>query len=206
MKNNINQYNNFFSQSTDHTYGKPADFLAKIFELVPNGAVLDLGAGDGRYSLPFAEKDYEVTAVDTSKVALEKLQTFAQEKNLTIQTHCIDLKDWNFTQNFDVILSVLILQHLQKEDAVRLLDAMKKQTNPGGVHALVYFTDQGDRHLLDKEEDPEAFYPSNEWHKEFYADWEELYFAEKEAPLINKFHENGDQMKSTVQTLIVKKK
>lgn len=82
MKNDINLYNNFFSHSPDHTYGEPADFLEKIFELVKEGNVLDLGAGDGRYAIPFAEKGYRVTALDTSSIALDKLKSFAEKKSL----------------------------------------------------------------------------------------------------------------------------
>lgn len=205
MKNDIERYNNFFSQSSEHTYGKPADFLEKIYQLIESGDVLDLGAGDGRYALPLAEKGFNVTALDTSKVALDKLESFAKNKSLNITTEVVDLTDWKFDKDYDVILGVVIFQHLQKDDATRLLEEMKRHTKPGGMHALVYFTNEGDRYLLDREEDPDAFYPTNEWHKQFYSDWEEIYFKQKEAPLINKFHENGEQMKSTIQTLIVRK-
>lgn len=120
-------------------------------------------------------------------------------------TEQVDITEWEFTDQYDVILGIVILQHLQRDDALTLLENMKQHTNPGGVHALVYFTDEGDRYLLDREDDPNAFYPSNEWYKEFYSDWDEIYFKQKEAPLINKFHVNGEQMKNAIQTLIVRK-
>lgn len=205
MKNNLEQYNSFYAKSDSHTYGKPADFLEKIYELVPTGLVLDLGGGDGRYAIPMAKKGYDVTVVDTSEIALQKLHKFAEAAGVELEAEQADLSTWQIDKAYDAILGIVIFQHLQKPDAWRLLGEMKEKTKPGGVNAFVYFTNEGDRYILDKDEDPDAFYPSNDWHKEFYADWDEVYFKQKEAPLINKFHENGEQMVSTIQTLIVQK-
>ena len=67
-------YERFYEKTPGtSSYGNPTDLIRKITDILPNGTVLDLGAGDGRHALYLASQGFEVTAVDLSEAGLEKL-------------------------------------------------------------------------------------------------------------------------------------
>jgi tellurite methyltransferase len=53
---------------------EPADFLSELLPLLPLGPALDLACGTGRHTLLLASRKQMVTAVDSSRVALEILE------------------------------------------------------------------------------------------------------------------------------------
>jgi hypothetical protein len=104
-----------------------------------------------------------------------------------------------------VIVATVIFQHLPTQGALPLLEEMKARTNPGGVNAITLFTKNGDRYALDKQEDPDAFYPEDCWLKEFYQDWEVLEHELSSSPLIGKSHEDGTPMTNMVEKILARK-
>lgn len=52
----------------------PAGFLSELLPLLPLGPALDLACGTGRHTLLLASRKQMVTAVDSSRVALEILE------------------------------------------------------------------------------------------------------------------------------------
>lgn len=57
------------------------------------GKVLDVACGDGRNSIFLSKRGYEVDAIDFSKVALDRLNNFANMEEQSIRTTQIDLSD-----------------------------------------------------------------------------------------------------------------
>lgn len=71
------------------------------------GSVLDLACGDGRNALFLAGNGFEVTAVDFSEAALNRLKRFAEKERLTVYTQQIDLcceENFDSLGNFDMIV------------------------------------------------------------------------------------------------------
>ena len=71
------------------------------------GSVLDLACGDGRNALFLAESGFEVTAVDFSEAALNRLKRFAEKERLTVYTQQMDLcceENFDSLGNFDMIV------------------------------------------------------------------------------------------------------
>jgi len=100
------------------------------------GHALDLGAGDGRNAMFMARHGLTVTAVDNSKVGLEKLRRFADQANLNgqLKTVVADVREYPLKPgSFDLIAAVTILDHLQPNDAHRLFDRITAALRPGGV-------------------------------------------------------------------------
>jgi SAM-dependent methyltransferase len=94
---------------TEYAYGKePNVFLkSKIQFFKPHSKVLCLAEGEGRNAVFLAEHNHDVTAVDYSHVGLNKLQNLASEKNLTIETVCIDLNHYKIDENkWDAIICI----------------------------------------------------------------------------------------------------
>lgn len=71
------------------------------------GSVLDLACGDGRNVLFLAGNGFEVTAVDFSEAALNRLKRFAEKEKLTVYTQHIDLcceENFDSLGKFDMIV------------------------------------------------------------------------------------------------------
>lgn len=79
-----------FSNKPNRAPGAPG-YLTEACQQLSPGSVLDLASGDGAAALYLAEKGFEVTATDISKVALNRLQGFAEQRGLMISTRTLDL-------------------------------------------------------------------------------------------------------------------
>lgn len=104
------------------------------------GRVLDLGCGEGRDAVYFAGHGFEVTAVDGSANALEKLRRLAGETGVAIHriVHS-DIREFGLEQAFDIIHAHNSLQFLGA-DCLPLLARLQEITCPGGLNAISAFT------------------------------------------------------------------
>ncbi|MGL5765529.1 MAG: class I SAM-dependent methyltransferase [Sarcina sp.] len=105
----------------NHSNSARIEFLTtvKYIEkyLKPNAKILDLGAGAGEYSLYFAEKGFNVNAIelaDKNIAAFKKKLTKNHSISLR-QGNAMDLSIYN-DKTFDIVLLFGPLYHLHKED------------------------------------------------------------------------------------------
>lgn len=69
------------------------------------GKALELAAGLGGNSLFLAQQGYQVSALDLSSVAMDKLKQNAAQLNLSIQTQHCDLESWVApSDEYDVVM------------------------------------------------------------------------------------------------------
>lgn len=79
-----------------YAYGtEPNEFLVAMAPRLPMGRMLCLGEGEGRNAVWLASQDHGVTAVDASRVGLEKAQRLAATRGVTITTLHRDLADYD---------------------------------------------------------------------------------------------------------------
>jgi 2-polyprenyl-3-methyl-5-hydroxy-6-metoxy-1,4-benzoquinol methylase len=92
----------------EYAYGTaPNEFLVAMAPRLPMGRVLCLGEGEGRNAVWLAGRGYEVTAVDASRVGLEKAERLAAERGVTITTVHADLAKHDIDPDaWDGILSI----------------------------------------------------------------------------------------------------
>jgi tellurite methyltransferase len=77
----------------------PSRLARDLAALVPSGArVLDLGCGEGRDSVYFASRGYEVTGLDVSAAGLEKAERLANERGVTVRWLCRSILDHSIEQ------------------------------------------------------------------------------------------------------------
>lgn len=99
-------------------------FVADLFP--KGGTVLDLAGGIGRHALWLAKRNWQVTVVDISEVAIRKLEQKAQELDLTLELLALDVKEYLFKPTcFDLIV---MFYHFDRDICPRVLSALK----PGG--------------------------------------------------------------------------
>lgn len=100
-------------------------------------AILDVGAGTGRYSVQLAKEGYDVTAVELVQYNLGILKS----KNSSVKAYKGNaLKLSRFQENtFDMTLVFGPMYHLFTfEDKIKALNEAKRVTKPGGIIMVAY--------------------------------------------------------------------
>lgn len=101
--------------------------LIEYLHLIPQGPVLDLGAGNGRNALFFAKLGHEVDYVDISKNYSRRIKDHAKEANLKLTAHNMDIRDFDVPEkHYALIIASKILQLFPKadiEDIARRMNA-----------------------------------------------------------------------------------
>ncbi len=107
------------------------------------GRALDIGCGTGTNVLYLAEKGFDVSGVDISRVAIRKAIANARKRGLTCNFLVLD-----FTQpqavskafsTFDILLDVGCLHSLSTRDRDRYVDSLKLVSHPGSLYLLWCF-------------------------------------------------------------------
>lgn len=102
--------------------------------LRPGARLLELGAGMGRFSLPLAERGFEVVATDLSPDLLAELRRFDPHGKVEAVEADALLIDQAGLGTFDAVLGFFFLHHLADLDGV--FAAAAKVLRPGGVAAF----------------------------------------------------------------------
>jgi len=91
------------------------------------GTALDVAGGVGRHALWLARRNWQVTVVDVSDVAMRKLNQAAIEQNVKLDLLVGDASDYKFEPaRFDLIL---LFYHLDRSLFPKIVYALK----PGGL-------------------------------------------------------------------------
>ena len=123
--------------STECYYGRSIrPELARFLHVtcVSGWEALDLGCGEGRYSVALAERGCHVTAVDRSRIGVEKLAGEAVAKGLSIEAFCEDVTELDFgVEQYDLIVFPTILDHLNEPGRSDVVEEIHRALRPGGV-------------------------------------------------------------------------
>lgn len=134
---------NFWDQQfapVDFKYGTEANqFLRQQAAQLPPGArVLLPGDGEGRNSVWLAEQGFQVTAMDSSRVGLDKAQNLAAQRGVEIEVVHADLADWiPAPASADAV--VLTFVHLPGTLRAGVHQRLVKALRPGGLLILEAF-------------------------------------------------------------------
>jgi len=122
--------------SEEYIYGKdPNEFLANAVGKIPKGRVLCVAEGEGRNAVFLAEHGYEVVAVDSSTVGLEKARKLAEERGVSIQTIVCDLAHFDIEpESWDSVVS--IFAHVPPQVRKALHKKIVNGLRSGGVLIL----------------------------------------------------------------------
>jgi len=85
-------WDEFYTAHPHGAYGKaPSPFLVDMLPRLKKGPTLDVGCGEGRQSVYLAQKDFEVTGIDFSPVAISRAQALAKDSGVTLTLKTQDL-------------------------------------------------------------------------------------------------------------------
>lgn len=122
----------------EHTNDLAHPLVVRFAMQFSPGRLLDLACGAGRHAIYLAERGWQVTAVDSSNVAIEILRERARTLNLNLNARVADLETGEFAiepDSYDLILNCLYLQR-------DLFPAIKAGVKIGGtVLAVIAMVD-----------------------------------------------------------------
>lgn len=152
------------------------ELIEEILKIKKTGKVLELGCGKGGTSLELAKKGFDVTCIDISKSAINKIKREAKNRKIKINAICEDLDSYNLKETYDIIIANGFFHFLKKERALELIEDCQIHTNQEGVNIFEVMI-EGDP---SQEEDSEGYYfPSNQL-KRLYSDWKIIDYEEYE--------------------------
>ena len=121
---------------------EPNHVVVELVSPLNPGRALELGAGEGRHAVWLARHGWQVTAVDFSRVALEKAHRRAQECGVELECVLADVRDLRpAPRGYDLVLLAYMHPQLPEREAV--FAAIAETVAPGG-HLLVVGLDLTD--------------------------------------------------------------
>ena len=110
------------------------EVLATFENIGTSKKVLDLGAGVGRHSLPFAENGCEVTAFDAAESGLASIEQLGKERSVSIKTVLGKMDQLPFANDyFDHVLSWNVIYHGNHNILIDTVNEIKRVLKPGGT-------------------------------------------------------------------------
>ncbi|MGC8884846.1 MAG: methyltransferase domain-containing protein, partial [Bryobacteraceae bacterium] len=113
-------WNEAFSRPNPPLAGDPSAILVQAVKGVRPGKALDFGMGLGRNALWLAGQGWDVTGIDISDVAVEKVKKAAAEKQLKVDAVLADIRQYDLgREKWDLIVAAN-MHDLTVENAPRL--------------------------------------------------------------------------------------
>lgn len=107
--------------------------------LTPGAVALDLGCGMGRVARYVSEQCAQVWAVDASPRMLDLAAEYLADRANVRFARCYDTSFPEVPDaSVDLAYSILVLQHMEREDAFCLLKELLRVLRPGGTAYLTY--------------------------------------------------------------------
>jgi tellurite methyltransferase len=113
----------------EHSDDKPHPLILDFTAKLDPGRALDVACGTGRHAIWLAECGWTVTAVDSSRVALEFLQERAREKSVAVRSVLADLEQHEFIVTPQSYELVVVCNYLQRD----LFPSIRAGTCVGGI-------------------------------------------------------------------------
>lgn len=125
----------------------PTDQVVEYFDRArrsfPGGLVLDIGCGEGRHAIAFAERGHPVVALDNEPLALGRAQGFADRAAARSPIHWLvaDAFDMPFpSDTFPIAVDYGLFHHVKVPDQARYIAGIRRVLAPGGCLLLTVFS------------------------------------------------------------------
>jgi ubiquinone/menaquinone biosynthesis C-methylase UbiE len=107
------------------------DFL--LGKVGPGDDVLDMGCGTGRFTIPLAERAKSVSGLDMSPMMLATAGKKLADRGLVAELREGDMAALPFPdESFDVVVSMLALMHIPRQDRQQVFREVARVLRPGG--------------------------------------------------------------------------
>ncbi len=156
-----------------------AEMTMTMFDPIESGhRLLDIGSGEGRDAIYFAQCGLIVDALEISVPGIEKIKQYSQAKGLPIHALHANMIDYEMDNNYDIIYSMGTLQFLPMEKRRKHFENYKKHTCVGGINTHLVFVEKPFITLAPDWQKNEFFYRSGDL-ASYYYDWQIIYCEEQ---------------------------
>jgi SAM-dependent methyltransferase len=125
--------------------------------VTPPARILDAGCGVGRYTIPLAMREYEVTGVDISGFAITELDNARMRRNMEMGLAAADVCHLPFRDStFDAVVAFGVLQHLLEEERSAVLSEFARVLVPDGT-LVIEVLGREDMRMGGREVEPATF-------------------------------------------------
>lgn len=131
-----------FDSRTDKPLS-PEKSLVENITYLKKGSVLDMACGDGRNTLFLLEKGFEVTGIDFSDKALERIKKFAHLNNYSVNTIQIDLDTPDSLKEVGIFDNIVINHYRLNR---KQLEHIKDHITDNGI---LFINGFGSQHKVD---------------------------------------------------------
>src|SRR5437016_7517746 len=113
----------------EHLRDEPHPLITGFAAKLVPGSALDVASGPGRHAIWLAQRGWQVTAVDSSPIAIGILQERAREKGLVVNAVLADLERHEFIIEPESFELIIVCHYLQRD----LFPSIRVGTRIGGV-------------------------------------------------------------------------
>ncbi|MFD1065471.1 class I SAM-dependent methyltransferase [Oceanobacillus locisalsi] len=162
--------------TNEYVYGKaPNEFLKEMHNKHHfSGEALAIAEGEGRNAVFLAEEGLDVTAWDSSKEGIKKMQNLADERKVHVDTENIDLNQADWAENkWDEV--VCIYGHFHSELRHNVLENVKRSIKPGGYYVSEVYSMYQIPYQSGGPQDEDMLYTPQEI-LEAFRDWKIIHF------------------------------
>jgi tellurite methyltransferase len=134
----------YLKRPTEPIFGRrPSDFALLVSRLLPPRArVVELGCGEGRDCLFFAERGFRVTGVEVSDAGLAKAARSAVERELAVHWVQADMAELSLPGRFELVYSCGAIHYVPRAKRERFFAMLKALSPAAGLQAHLVFTDR----------------------------------------------------------------
>lgn len=168
-------YDLIYEKNSNFCGKRPNKLLLKIYKNLPKKVeFLDLGCGQGRDAFFMADKKFNVTAIDSSRVAIKQIKEEVKKKKCqNLKAVCQSIKSFAIKpKKFFAINSANSLQFLNKKDSLDVIHRIKRSLLLGGFVTISSFTDKNPPSKRRK-----SHFEKNEM-KKLFSDFKIIYYFE----------------------------
>lgn len=140
--------------------------------------LLDLGCGEGRNAIYFAQQGFAVYGLDKSVPGLKKTKRYADEVGVQVELIHADIIDYEPDRIYDVIFSTGTLHYLPLSIRKQRFLNYKDHTSPNGINAISVLVEKPFIPKAPDADDTAYLFTSGEL-MGYYWDWEILYSIEE---------------------------
>ena len=118
---------------------RQVDFLVEKLQLRGDEKILDLACGFGRHSLELARRGFSVTGVDITPSYIESTREEAKREGVQADFLCRDIREIQFEDAFDVVLSMAdgAIGYLENDaENLKIFTVVSKALKPGGKYFM----------------------------------------------------------------------
>jgi len=162
----------------EYYWGLQHSLLAEqIVEIIQDDkhkkCLLDIGSGEGQDAVYFAKCGFQVDALESSNLGVEKIRKYSQSLGYEVNVLHTDVIRYELKSFYEVIYSHGSLQFLPLDQRKNHFEKYKRHTCVGGLNAFLIFVEKPFIKVAPDWEKDEFFYLSDDLTR-YYHDWEIL--------------------------------